>query len=70
MILLTFLSTYVQSLESSIEGLIKLGQVKKGQDYFLMTASQILDTAYYLTYLQCVIGHQGPSWTTDSMHAQ
>ena len=47
--LLTWLSTNVQSLEHSIEGSTKLGQVKIGQgDYLKSTQSSIPDPRYYL----------------------
>ena len=61
--LLTFLSTYVQSLESLIERSTKLGQVKIVQDYFLRYS--LPDSLYCplsgcLIYLKCLVGHQRP----------
>ena len=67
--LLTFLSTNVQSLERSIKGSTKLGQVKIGQGCLLRYS--LPDSLYCLfsgclTYLQCIMGikdHHGQQTT-------
>ena len=71
--LLNFLTTYVQSLERSVEGSTEQGQVKTGQSCFLRYS--LPDYLYCLlsgclAYLQCLIGHQGPSWATAIMSPQ
>ena len=63
------MSTYMQSLENSIEGSMKLGPVKTGQGDYLKCS--IPDSLSYLrllsgclTHSQSFLWHQGLSWTT------
>ena len=60
--LFTWLSTSMQSLEHSIKGSTKLGQVKIGQHDYVKCS--IPDSLYQLlfgclTSFQCLLGHQG-----------
>ena len=73
--LLTSLSTRAQSLEHSIKGSTKLGQVKIPWKVRVTTSSsvsQILYPTYYLAVwpFPCSLGHQGPSWTTANISPQ
>ena len=72
--LLTWLSTRMQSLENSIEGSMKLGPVKTGQDgYLKCSIPSILPGDLLcgcLTHSQSFLWHQGLSWTTAYMSPQ
>ena len=63
----------MQSLENSIEGSMKLGQVKTGQGDYLKCSNP--DSLSYLlsgclTHSQSFLWHQGSSWTTAYMSPQ
>ena len=71
--LLTWLSTRMQSLEHSLKGTTKLGQVKTGQGDYLKCI--IPDSLSYLlsgclTHFQWFLGHWEASWTTAHMSPQ
>ena len=68
--LLTLLSTYMQSLENSIEGSMKLGPVKTGQgDYLKCSIPDSLSylLSVFLTHSLSFQWHQGLLWTTAYM---